>query len=102
VNRLAREASKTAGHVLNICIRALDYCPPVDLKFGEYLRGLITADRDLVPDDSWGYRPAFIQGFHRRGIYPENVRNLSTGSLCWESPEVQLPLKGMFENLKLS
>lgn len=102
VNRLAQEASKTAGHVLNICIRALDYCPPVDLKFGEYLRALITADRDLVPDDKWGYRPAFIQGFHRRGIYPENVRNLSTGSLCWESPEVQLPLHGMFSNLKLS
>ena len=31
VNRLSQEASKTAGHVLNICIRALDYCPPVDL-----------------------------------------------------------------------
>ena len=30
VNRLSQEASKTAGHVLNICIRALDYCPPVD------------------------------------------------------------------------
>ena len=34
---------------LNICIRALDYCPPVDLMFGEYIRALITADHDLVP-----------------------------------------------------
>jgi len=102
VNRLAQEASKTAGHVLNICIRALDYCPPVDLKFGEYLRALITADRDLVPNDRWGYRASFIQGFQRRGIYPENVRNLSTGSLCWESPEVQLPLDDMFKGLTLT
>src|SRR5262249_45433101 len=88
VTRLSEEASKVAGNVLNICIRALDYCPPVDLRFGEYLRALITADRDLVPDDPWGYRPAFIQGFRRRGIYPENVRNLSSDSLCWEHPEV--------------
>src|SRR5262249_7808051 len=50
VNRLADEASKTATHILNICIRALDYCPPVDITFGEYLRAVVTADRDLVPD----------------------------------------------------
>jgi hypothetical protein len=56
-NRLASEASKTAEHVLNMCIRALDYCPPVNLEFGDYLRAIITyADRDLVRDDSRGYR----------------------------------------------
>jgi hypothetical protein len=40
--RLANEAAKAARHVLNMCIRALDYCPPVDITFGEYLRGIIT------------------------------------------------------------
>ncbi len=102
VNRLAQEASKTARHVLNICIRALDYCPPVDLRFGEYIHALITADRDLVPNDTWGYRPAFIQGFRRRGIYPNNVRNLSSESLCWEAPEAQFSIDGMLSKLKLS
>ncbi len=102
VNRLAQEASKIAGHVLNICIRALDYCPPVDIRFGEYVRALITADRDLVPDDDWGYRPAFIQGFRRRGIYPANVRNLSPESLCWEQPEASFPLAPMLDTLHLS
>jgi hypothetical protein len=101
VNRLAEEASKTAGHVLNICIRALDYSPPVDLRFGEYVRALITADRDLVASDDWGYRPAFIQGFRRRGIYPENVRNLSSESLCWERPEVHFDMKEVFDSLVL-
>src|SRR5208283_538298 len=33
--RLAQEASKTASHVLDICVRALDYCPPVDVTFGD-------------------------------------------------------------------
>jgi hypothetical protein len=102
VNRLASEANKTAGHVLNICIRALDYCPPVDLTFGEYLRALITGDRDLVPDDRFGYRAAFIQGFRRRGIYPQNVRNLSSESLCWERPETRFSLDTMFNSLELS
>lgn len=86
VNRLAQEAAKTASHVLNMCIRALDYCPPVDLTFGEYLRALITADIDLMPEDRHGYRVAFIEAFRRRGIYPRNVRTLSEDSLRWAKP----------------
>ncbi|MEY2395918.1 MAG: hypothetical protein QOF94_2263, partial [Acidobacteriaceae bacterium] len=61
VHRLASEAVKSAHHVLNICIRALDYIPPVDITFGEYLRGLITADADLVEDDKYHYRVAFVE-----------------------------------------
>lgn len=86
VNRLAEEAAKTAQHVLTICIRALDYCPPVDLTFGEYLRALITADSEAVPDDPRGYRAAFIEAFRRRGIYPRDVRTLSVESLRWHPP----------------
>ena len=48
VHRLAAEAVKSAKHILDMCIRALDYIPPVDITFGEYLRGLITADRRVV------------------------------------------------------
>jgi len=86
VDRLAREASVSAGHVLNMCIRALDHCPPVDVNFGDYLRALVTADRDLVPDDDLGYRVAVIEAFRRRGIYPQGVRSLSAESLCWGAP----------------
>jgi hypothetical protein len=87
VNRLASEAAKTADHVLGIAIRALDYCPPVDLTFGEYLRALVTADRDLVPDDDLGYRVAFVEAFRRRGIYPRSLRTLSVESLLWRGPQ---------------
>ena len=102
VNRLAQEASKTAAHVLTICIRALDYAPPVDLTFGDYLRALVTADQDLVPDDRWAYRVAFIEAFRRQGIYPEGVRSLSEESLTWEPPEVELPgLRALLGSLAL-
>jgi hypothetical protein len=86
VNRLAQEAAKSASHVLNMCIRALDYCPPVDLTFGEYLRALITADMDLMPEDEHRYRVAFIEAFRRCGIYPRDVRTLSEDSLRWAQP----------------
>jgi len=83
VNRLADEAAKAAQHVLLMLIRALDYCPPVDMTYGDYLRALITADTDMVPNDDRGYRVAMIEAFRRRGIYPTDVRNLSVESLCW-------------------
>ena len=87
VNRLSGEAAKTAGHLLRMCIRALDYCPPVDPTFGDYLRALITADRDLIADDRHNYRTAIIEAFRRWGIYPLDVRNLSSESLVWHVPD---------------
>jgi hypothetical protein len=86
-NRLAREAAKTASQFLQMCIRALDYCPPVDITFGDYLRALITADCDLVPDDDLGYRDILIDAFRRRGIIPDDVRSYSEESLRWEPVE---------------
>ncbi len=91
VNRLATEAAKTAGSILRMAIRSLDYCPPVDITFGEYLRALVTADADLVPDDPRGYRIAVIEAFRRRGIYPPDVRTLAADALRWQSPEERLP-----------
>jgi hypothetical protein len=88
VNRLAETATKTATHFLNICIRALDYCPPVDILFGDFLRAMITSDHDLFPDDRYGYRAALIDAFRSRGIVPENVNSYSEESLLWCPPEV--------------
>ena len=87
-NILAETASKLASNFLSICIRAIDYCPPVDIDLGEYLRALITADHDLVPDDPWAYREALIDAFRHRRIYPPNVTGLSEESLLWQCPEL--------------
>ncbi|WP_235298006.1 gluzincin family metallopeptidase [Portibacter marinus] len=81
VNRMAKEASKAAKHVMNMCIRALDYCPPVDITFGDYLRAIITADMDLIKNDDHEYRLAFIDAFRKRGIYPTGIKTLSIDSL---------------------
>ena len=83
VNRLTNELVISASHVLNMCIRALDYLPAVGITFGDYLRAILTADYDLVPDDSFNYRLAFAAGFRRFGIYPAGVGTLSVDTLLW-------------------
>jgi hypothetical protein len=81
-----------------MCIRALDYVPPVDVTFFEYLRGLITADSDVVTDDRHNYRIAFVEAFRRRGIYPVNLdspspdtlRTLSVDTVRWQGLDASL------------
>ena len=91
VNRLADEACKVAGHVLRMCIRALDYCPAVDITFGEYLRALITADIDVVPNDRHYYRVAFMETFRAHDLLPWDVRTMSEESLAWSTLENPRP-----------
>jgi hypothetical protein len=103
VHRLAHEASKSAGHVVRLCIRAIDYVPPVDITFGEYLRGIITADADLVPEDTFHYRVAFIEAFRKRGIYPLDLNTLSEDTLRWRGVELASPpprWRAMLDQLK--
>jgi hypothetical protein len=87
VARLAEEAARAAQHVLTMCIRALDYSPPVDITFGEFLRAIITADTDAVADDDLRYRLAFVEAFRKWGIYPRDLRTLSEDSLLWRTPD---------------
>jgi hypothetical protein len=102
VGRLAEEAAKSAQHVLTMIIRALDYCPPTDITFGEYLRAIITADYDLVNDDYLNYRVAFVEAFRRRGIFPPDVESLSVGSLLWRTAEEEAsqPSQAILEGLR--
>jgi hypothetical protein len=99
VNRMAAEASKTASHILNMCVRALDYCPPMDINFGDYLRGLITSDFDLVDEDNWDYRVGMIEAFQKRGIFPEDVKNMSVESLLLKADDVSNDFDSKFATL---
>ncbi|MFT3799629.1 MAG: peptidoglycan-binding protein [Burkholderiaceae bacterium] len=91
VARLSQQACKLAAQFLSMCIRAIDYCPPVDITFGEFLRAVITADRDLVPVDDWNYREAWVEAFAARRIYPTGVDSLSDDALTWAGPDSPLP-----------
>ncbi|MGE3809437.1 MAG: hypothetical protein AB7K24_32640 [Gemmataceae bacterium] len=91
VRRLAQEAAAAAETVLTMCIRGLDYCPPVDVDFGTYLRGVITADSEVFPEPQHPYRLAFIEAFQQWGIYPDRVRSLSESELRYPRLDELLP-----------
>ncbi|MBP7659406.1 MAG: hypothetical protein KA778_05355 [Burkholderiaceae bacterium] len=104
INLLTREVSKLAEQFLRMVIRAIDYCPPVDIHFGEYLRAMITIDRELMPHDEYDYRGALIRAFRRRGISLGNVLDFSESSVCWSAPMQPLaPIRALaFSSLRLS
>jgi hypothetical protein len=63
--------ARVADHLLTMAIRAIDYCPPVDLSFSDYLSALLTIDSEVVPDDdAYDYRGALLRQFARFGIRP--------------------------------
>lgn len=66
------EGARVAEHLLTMAIRAIDYCPPTDLRFGDYLTALLTVDREVVPDDNkYNYRDALLKSFADYGIKPD-------------------------------
>jgi hypothetical protein len=68
---VAEAGARVADHLLTMAIRAIDYCPPVDLSFPDYLSALLTIDKEVVPDDDrYGYRRALLDQFGRYGIQP--------------------------------
>ncbi len=91
IDLLAREAGHVAGQFLNIIIRSVDYCPPVDITFGEFLRALVTADWVTVPSDPYHYRETLVLAFRRYGITVPNVPDLSEEALLWKGPRTPLP-----------
>ena len=80
---LAGYAAETARFFFCLCARALDYCPPVDLTFGDFLRAIITVAKDLDQADDQGVRDALMEAFRLRGIYPESASFFSEDALCW-------------------
>ncbi len=86
VKAIAQDASDVAGQFLNICIRAIDYCPPADMELGEYLRAIITADGDLEKSDKLGFREALMRSFRRRQIFPDHVRFMTEDAVRWQPP----------------
>jgi hypothetical protein len=67
--RVAEEGSKAAGHLLTMMIRAIDYSPPVELEFEDFLAAIVWSDSVVAPDDDrYGYRECVIESFGAFGI----------------------------------
>ena len=90
---LSTDVARNASHLLRMCIRAIDYCPPVDLTFADFLRAIITADTDLTNEDESGYRVALINAFRRFGIFPSTIGATFPVDLMWKPAAVEISLE---------
>ncbi|WP_405233691.1 gluzincin family metallopeptidase [Lentisalinibacter salinarum] len=90
--RVVEEGTKAAKHLLTMAIRALDYLPPTDLTFPDYLSALITSDVETyLTDEPYHYRQTLIGSFADYGIAPASGQGAHRGQ--WEAPRTR-PLYG--------
>jgi Thermolysin metallopeptidase, catalytic domain len=70
--KVIEEGADLADLLLTSAIRALDYAPPVDLSFKDYLSALLTADEEVRPrgDDRYELRRIVRRSFESYGIAP--------------------------------
>ncbi len=67
-DRAAEEGAKSADHLLRMCLRGIDYLPPVDFEFEDFVAAVLLADTVLAPDDDHGYRSTLRGCFERMGV----------------------------------
>jgi hypothetical protein len=88
--RVVEEGAAIADQLLTMCIRSLDYCPPTDLRFSDFLSALLTADRELRPDDGpLALRQTLRQSFEDYGIRPTSKSDGSEPGI-WEPPDCEV------------
>lgn len=88
-SKVVEEGADVAATLLTSAIRALDYCPPVHLSFGDYVSALVTADNEIRPagDDRFDLREIVLRSFKAYGIQPASHPE-SDG--MWEVPDKTL------------
>ena len=78
------QGAKAAQHLLHIVIRAIDYVPPTNIVFPDFLSALLTVDHELVPsDERYDYRGHIRATFARYGILPAGGGD---GEGLWDAP----------------
>jgi hypothetical protein len=71
LGRVVEEGAAAADYLLTMSIRALDYAPPVNLEFCDFLSAIITSDREINPSDSkYHFRDILRESFVDYGIDP--------------------------------
>jgi hypothetical protein len=71
--RVVEEGAAVADYLLTMVIRALDYAPPVNLEFCDFLSAILTSDREINPNDSkYKFRETLRKSFVSYGIEPRS------------------------------
>ena len=87
--RVAEEGADIAERLLTMSIRALDYMPPTDITFGDYISALLTSDLEIRPDDSrYQLRHYLLEGFSDFGFSPSSSYAGDAGR--WRPPLEEL------------
>jgi len=86
--RVVEEGASIADSLLTMAIRALDYAPSVDLQFCDFLSALLTADREIRPDDSrYNFRGILRSSFESYGMPPTSRPHADGDERgIWEPP----------------
>ena len=88
--RVVEEGAGVADYLLTMVIRALDYSPPVNLEFCDFLSAILTSDREINPNDSkYKFRETLRKSFLSYGIQPRSAGTASDPGI-WLSPQGEI------------
>lgn len=99
--RVVEEGASIADYLLTMMIRAIDYAPPVNLEFCDYLSAVLTSDREINPDDSkYRFREILRDTFIAYDIKPASKGPVSEPG-AWDPPESDLNFERLhFESMQ--
>jgi len=85
--RVVEEGAAAADYLLTMVIRALDYAPPVNLEFCDFLSAILTSDREINPlDAKYNFRDTLLKSFVSYGIDPASDGTRNDPGL-WDPPQ---------------
>src|SRR5262245_37642871 len=98
LRRVAQEGADVADTLATMWIRAIDYMPPVNLRFGDALSAALTSDHEVRPDDSrYELRKCMTEPFAAFGFSPASRRKDGR----WSAPPQGLKYDRVrFESMK--
>jgi hypothetical protein len=79
LDRTVEEGARVANYLLGMTIRALDYLPPVDVDFADFLDAILAADEIVSPDDPFEYRGALEGAFNVFDIFRPETPHIIYG-----------------------
>jgi hypothetical protein len=68
--RAAEEGRKSAEHLLRMVMRAIDYTPPLEFEYDDFVEAILVSDAEAAPDDAHHYRDRLRASFAEFGMAP--------------------------------